>query len=202
VRQATSADVNKLASVLARAFYDDPPLVWMLPNPATRLGRINRVFTAIIGIEALRHGGVDIACDGEEILGGAIWLPPDRWKPRLRVQIRAAPRQMWALSPRPGRMWRFGRTLEDAHPKEPHWYLEMIGVDPDRQGQGIASRLLRSRLKRCDQEEQPAYLETARPGLVSLYEHFGFRRTRDLPLPRGGPAVTAMWRSPLAPPAT
>lgn len=188
--------------MLARAFYDDPPLVWMLPNPATRLGRINSVFTAIIGIEALRHGGVDIACDGEEILGGAIWLPPDRWKPRLRVQVRAAPRQMWALSPRPGRMWRFGRTLEDAHPKEPHWYLEMIGVDPDRQGQGVASRLLRSRLKRCDQEGQSAYLETARPGLVSLYEHFGFRRTRDLPLPRGGPAVTAMWRAPLAPPAT
>lgn len=203
VRSATPADVKTLADVMARAFYDDPPLVWVLPNPATRLARVTRVFASIIGIEALRYGAVDIACGGGEILGGAIWLPPSRWKPGFRVQIRSVPRTMWALSARPRRTFRYGRVLEDAHPKDPpHWYLEAIGVDPDCQGRGVASLLLRSRLKRCDQENQPAYLEASQPALVPLYEHFGFRRTRSLPLPLGGPALTAMWRSPARSAAT
>jgi hypothetical protein len=43
----------------------------LLPNPATRLGRLTRMFATIIGIESLLHGGVDMACVGEEILGGS-----------------------------------------------------------------------------------------------------------------------------------
>ena len=39
VRPATAADVKPLATVMARAFYDDPPFIWMLPDPATRLER-------------------------------------------------------------------------------------------------------------------------------------------------------------------
>jgi hypothetical protein len=34
VRPATPGDVKALADVLARAFYDDPPLMWLLPDPA------------------------------------------------------------------------------------------------------------------------------------------------------------------------
>ena len=33
VRPAQATDVTPLAAVLARAFYDDPPFAWMLPNP-------------------------------------------------------------------------------------------------------------------------------------------------------------------------
>jgi len=65
VRPATSADVKMLAAVLARAFYDDPPLVWLLPDAATRLGRVTRMFATVIGIESLRYGGVDVACAGQ-----------------------------------------------------------------------------------------------------------------------------------------
>ena len=94
-----------------------------------------------------------------------------------------------------GRAARFGRALEDAHPKEPHWYLLAIGVDPAWQGRGIASLLLRSRLKCCDQEGQSAYLET-KPDGVSLYEHFDFRRIGDVDMPEGARLLTTMWRPP------
>jgi GNAT superfamily N-acetyltransferase len=190
--------VRKLAAVLARAFFDDPPLVWMLPNSAKRLGRISQLFATIIGIEALRYGGVDIACGGGEILGGAIWLPPGRWRPGFREEIRALPKHAWALGAAPARAYRFGRVLSDAHPAESHWYLKAIGVDPARQGRGVASLLLRSRLERCDQDGQPAYLEASKPDGVPLYEHFGFQRTGDLVVRKGGPVVTAMWRVPAA----
>jgi GNAT superfamily N-acetyltransferase len=196
LRPATSADVRKLAVVMARAFYDDPPLIWLLPNPATRLSRVTRVFAAVIGIESLRYGGVDIACDGEEILGGAVWLPPGHWHPGFREQIQAAPYHAAALATAWGRAAQYGRALEDAHPKEPHWYLKVIGVDPSWQGRGVASLLLRSRLDRCDQDSQSAYLEASKPDGVSIYEHFGFRRVGTIGMPEGGPVLTAMWREP------
>jgi GNAT superfamily N-acetyltransferase len=200
LRPATSADVKKLAAVMAQAFYDDPPLVWMLPDPATRLGRITRMFATVIGIESLRYGGVDMACGGEKILGGAVWLPPGRWQPGFRAQIRAVPNHALALASAAawGRAAQFGHALEEAHPGEPHWYLKAIGVDPAWQGRGVASLLLRSRLNRCDQDGQPAYLEASKPDGISLYEHFGFRRTGNVGMPAGGPAVTAMWRAPAA----
>jgi len=197
VRSAASADVKKLAAVLARAFYEDPPLIWMLPDPATRLGCITRMFATVIGIESLRYGGVDLACGGEKILGGAIWLPPGHWQPAFREQIRAMPNHARALAGAWGRAARYGHALEDAHPKEPHWYLKAIGVDPAWQGRGIAGLLLRSRLNRCDQDGQPAYLEVSEAGGVSLYEHFGFRRTDNLDMPEGAPVITAMWRAPV-----
>jgi GNAT superfamily N-acetyltransferase len=196
LRSATSADVKQLAAMLARAFYDDPPLVWLLPNPSRRLGRITRMWATVIEFESLRYGGVDVACGGGEILGGAIWMPPGRWEPSLGQKIRALPGLTWALGTAPGRTVRFGRALSGAHPREPHWYLQLIGVDPGWQGRGVASLLLRSRLKRCDQDGQSAYLEASKPGGVPLYEHFGFRRTRDLDMPEGAPAITAMWRPP------
>jgi ribosomal protein S18 acetylase RimI-like enzyme len=196
VRPATSADVTTLAAVLARAFYDDPPLTWLLPDPATRLGRVTRMFATVIGIESLRYGGVDVACDGEKILGGAIWLPPGHRRAGFREQIQAVPNHVRTLASALGRAARYGLALEGAHPKEPHWYLKAIGIDPAWQGLGLASLLLRSRLNRCDQDGQPAYLEAGKPDGVPMYEHFGFRRIGNLGMPEGAPPTTAMWRAP------
>jgi GNAT superfamily N-acetyltransferase len=196
VRPATPADVPMLAAVLARAFYDDPPLMWLLPDPATRLDRVTRMFATVIGIESLRYGGVDVVCAGGKILGGAVWLPPGHRRAGFREQIRAVPRYVRVLAAALGRAARYGRALEGAHPKEPHWYLKAVGIDPAWQGLGLASLLLRSRLNRCDREGQPAYLEAGKAAGVPLYEHFGFRRIGNLGMPEGAPLMTAMWRTP------
>jgi GNAT superfamily N-acetyltransferase len=196
LRPATSADVKKLAAIMAQAFYDDPPLTWLLPNPGTRLARITSMFRTVIRIESLRYGGVDIAWGGGKILGGAIWLPPGHWQPGFREQIQAVPNYARAMTATWIRAARYGRALEVAHPKEPHWYLKAIGVDPAWQGRGVASLLLRSRLKRCDRDRQPAYLETGQPTAVRLYERFGFRRMGTVDMPEGAPVTTAMWRVP------
>lgn len=196
LRPATSADVPTLATVLARAFYDDPPTMWLLPDPATRLARLTRMFATAIGIEALQHGGVDIAWDGEEMLGGAIWLPPGHWEPGLGEKIQGMPHYARVMAGAWARALPYGRALGAAHPREPHWYLKAVGVDPEAQGRGAAGLLLRSGLERCDADAKPAYLEASTPSHVPLYERFGFRRTGELALPRGAPVLTAMWRTP------
>jgi GNAT superfamily N-acetyltransferase len=196
LRSATAEDVKPLAVVLARAFYDDPPFVWMLPDPATRLSRAGRVFATILRAEALRHGGVAVACAGGEVLGGAIWLPPGRWQPGIGEQILALPGFAHALGRRIGRATALAQALARAHPREPHWYLYAIGVDPARQGSGVAGLLLRSRLRRCDQGGYPAYLEASKPASVPLYQHFGFEPAAIPAVPGGAPVITAMWRPP------
>lgn len=198
LRPATSADVKKLAAVLARTFYDDPPLIWLLPNPATRLGHLTRMFATVVGIESLRYGGVDVVCNGAEIAGGAVWLPPGHWRPGFRENVQAAPHYALALAAAWARVARYGRALDGGRPKEPHWYLKAIGVDPAWQGRGVAGLLLRSRLRRCDQDGQPAYLEVSKPEGVPLYERYGFARIGDLDMPAGAPVLTAMWRAPAA----
>ena len=82
-----------------------------------------------------------------------------------------------------------------AHPREhPHWYLAIIGVDPVRQRFGVGAALLRSRLRRCDQEGLAAYLESSNLDNVPLYQHFSFHVTGALGLAEGAPVVNTMWR--------
>ena len=67
-----------------------------------------------------------------------------------------------------------GEQMASFHPKEPHWYLPLIGVDPAKQGQGCGVVLLRYALARIDQDRLPAYLESTNPANISLYEKHGF----------------------------
>ena len=43
------------------------------------------------------------------------------------------------------------------------WYLALLGVDHDMQGQGVGSCILQPILARADAEQHPCYLETVEP---------------------------------------
>jgi len=197
VRPATAADVKPLAAVMARAFYDDPPFIWMLPDPKTRLKRSRRFFAALARGEALARGGVDIAFAGTEVVGAAIWRPPGHWETE---HLRAALGIVRAFGRRTRAAAALAQAIARAHPRDPHWYLFAIGVDPACQGTGVASALLRPRLDQCDHDGLPAYLEASKAASVPLYQHFGFEPTGNPDLPDGAPPLTAMWRAAAPPP--
>jgi GNAT superfamily N-acetyltransferase len=188
VRPATPDDRPALAAMLARAFWDDPPMVWAAPDERSRLRR-GRLFFGARLRTLLPHELSWTAPDGA---GAALWAPPDAWRapPReLLSAARAIParRLPWVLR---------GMTrVEHLHPKERHLYLAVLGVEPARQGEGLGSRLLAPGLEMCDREAVPAYLETAKERNVTFYERHGFRVTREFTLPRG-PKVWLMWREP------
>ena len=72
----------------------------------------------------------------------------------------------------------FSRYLELMHKRVapfPHWYLWNTGVDPQFQGKGYASKLLRAMFARIDKEGIPCYLETQREANLTLYQHYGFK---------------------------
>jgi GNAT superfamily N-acetyltransferase len=61
------------------------------------------------------------------------------------------------------------------HPKEPHWYLPLLGVDPLHHGKGLGSVLLQHALAVCDRDNKFAYLESSNSRNITLYERHGFK---------------------------
>jgi GNAT superfamily N-acetyltransferase len=195
-RPARKDDVRDLSRTLARAFYDDPVMIWLLPDEKRRAGQLCRLFATMTRHHHLARGGVEVACDGPGIGAAALWDPPNQWQETRGGQLAMTPTFVRVFGLRSMR----GRTVQElmkrAHPEEPHWYLAVIGSDLSVRGNGFGQVLMRSRLARCDAEHAPAYLESTKPENVPYYERFGFTVTREIALPDGGPTMWAMWRTP------
>jgi ribosomal protein S18 acetylase RimI-like enzyme len=82
-------------------------------------------------------------------------------------------------------------------PSKPHFYLVILGVQPDRQGVGLGSMLLSHTLSQLDALGMPAYLENSNPVNMPLYLRHGFRVIDEIKQ-YGGPSEWCMWRDPNA----
>ena len=195
-RPARKDDVGELSRTLARAFYDDPVMVWLLPDEKARTAQLGRVFTTMTRHHHLARGGVEVACNGPGIGAAALWDPPNQWQETPRAQLAMTPTFIRVFGLRSMRGRAVQELMKRFHPEEPHWYLAVIGSDPAVRGQGFGQVLMRSRLDRCDAEYCPAYLESTKAENVPYYQRFGFTVTREIVLPDGGPTMWAMWRAP------
>lgn len=196
VRPARKADVRRLSAVLGRAFYDDPVMTWMVPDAARRARALPRVFGTMARWHFLARDSAEVA-SGNGVIGGAtLWDPPGLWQSARREEWLMAPSFMWAFRSRMAASQKVMELMKEKHPEEPHWYLMVIGTDPSVRGAGLGQALMRSRLKRCDAEAAPAYLEATKPELVPYYSRFGFDVTGEIALPDGGPTMWLMWREP------
>jgi GNAT superfamily N-acetyltransferase len=195
-RPAQKADVRMLSHTLARAFYDDPVMLWLLPDDKSRIAHLRRLFATMTRHHHLSRGGVEVGCAGSDIGAAALWDPPQQWQETRRGKLAMVPTFVRVF----GRRVAIGSAVQEvmkrAHPEEPHWYLAVIGSDPTVRGQGYGQVLMRSRLQRCDAEYCPAYLESSKPENVPYYERFGFTVTGEIRLPHGGPPIWPMWREP------
>ncbi|BBX75443.1 GCN5-like N-acetyltransferase [Mycobacterium shinjukuense] len=181
---------------MARAFYDDPVMEWMLPDDTARTAQLTRLFATLVRHHHLAGGGVEVACDGADIGAAALWDAPDRWRATRRQDLVMTLGFVRVFGVRMSLARAVQRVMMRVHPEEPHWYLAAIGSDPPVRGQGFGQALMRSRLDRCDAEHCPAYLESTKPENVPYYERFGFAVTREIALPDGGPPMWPMWREP------
>ena len=186
-------DAAALVSLLARAFRDGSVAAWVEPDEARRLRYTTVLFEALFDEVFLEQRQVDV--DGEPPVAVAVWAPPDTWRltPGEAGAVRERLRSVLG-----GAIERVAPALEDIdrrHPAEPHWYLAFLGVEPDLQGAGHGARLLRRGLRRCDDAGEAAYLWTAEPRNVRLYERHDFAVSWTAPIP-GGPPAWGMWRDP------
>ncbi len=185
------------ASVLTRSFHDTPQFVAICPDTARR-EKMLRIFFRMALADALTHGRVDVALEHGRIVGVAVWLPPGHEVMTPLRQMKAALPMLRILSVAPRaffRLTKLGAALGAAHPKEPHWYLVVLGVDTGAQRRGVGSRLVQEGVARADATGHGCYLETMLEQNVRLYQRHGFEvlRKDDGILP-GGPPFWFMWQ--------
>jgi ribosomal protein S18 acetylase RimI-like enzyme len=194
------------ASVLARAFHNNPNFVDLFPDPRAR----SRALPALQGTclrDALGFGRVYAAVRGAsgggELVGVAAWLPPGGFPLSPMRQLRALPGMARILAAAPRsfpRLARFGANVTRLHPALPYWYLEVVGVDPGARGLGVGTRLLEPGLTRADEAGHHCYLETMTERNVAWYRGLGFEVDRaGVFFTPGGPPKWTMIRTPRQP---
>jgi GNAT superfamily N-acetyltransferase len=196
VRPAGSADAPALCAVLAQAFEDDPVAVHLIPSHRRRLRGLEAFFRLQLTRDLLPQGCVFTT---EDRSGAALWAPPGMSVPNgLAVLVSLVPLAPYVVGREMARSVRSLARITSLRPREPHWYLAVLGTDPSRQGQGIGSALLQPVLARCDAEGARAYLESSKESNVPFYRRHGFHVAGEVHLPRG-PTVWTMWREPRPP---
>jgi len=173
---------------LTLAFAIDPPNRWLYPEPAQYL-RYFPAFAKALGGAAI-PGGTALACDGYRAV--ALWLAPDA-APDDRALLDLIDETL--AQDKRASMLQVVEDMIRLHPREPHWYLPFIGVDPARQGNGLGALLLRPVLAECDAKRLPAYLESTNARNRPFYERHGFRAVGEI---RVGdcPPIVPMLRQP------
>jgi ribosomal protein S18 acetylase RimI-like enzyme len=194
VRKASEKDLPQLADALARAFHDDPGFSHLLPDSDGRTERLRLFFETELASVGIPQG---LAWTTEEVVGGAIWLPPDAWRVPVTTTVRELPPMARVFGRRLALAFRSRLLMEGRHPRHPrHNYLAMMGVAPEWQGRGLGTALMSPALEGLDADRVPAYLEASSPRSRELYRRNGFEVTGEFNLPSAGPPLWQMWREP------
>jgi ribosomal protein S18 acetylase RimI-like enzyme len=188
--------IGRAAGALTSAFFNYPVMEYLFPSTTERQRGLPYLFEYYL-YYSVRYG--EVYATSADMEGIAIWLTSDNYHMGFFRLLRAVPLTvLFHLgSIANERMKRTDGYMDTEHQRlmsRPHWYLGTLGVIPEMQGKGYASRLLNPMLARGDQDCLSCYLETQLEARVSLYEHFGFRVIEKSIIPGTGITNWAMLR--------
>jgi GNAT superfamily N-acetyltransferase len=198
IEPLSRARIDEAAATLSRAFYDSPLFEFVFPKGTARLRMTDAMFKGILH-DALPFGGAHIATDRDGIAGAVAWYPPEAYPVPPRRQVAKWFRLPLLLRYAPSRAvvaMRYLNASEAVHPKDHHWYLNLLGVDPRHQGEGIGAQLIDRTLDHLDEQGLSAYLETDKESNLAWYARRRFELRETLHPVEGGPPVWTMWRHP------
>jgi ribosomal protein S18 acetylase RimI-like enzyme len=165
---------------LAAAFGQDPLVTSFLPDEkAAKQLALKKMSQALLNFgQSYDH----LYTTADQPKGVAIWLPPEAGSVNLSLLWQIARSGLLAVPfyirwDRIGDFLAFLGTelrVHEATASEPHWYLAMLGVSPECQGQGIGGQLLQPVLGEADRTQMPCYLETSTAAAVRFYQRNGF----------------------------
>jgi len=182
---------DRAIATLVSAFVADPITRWFYPSAARFLEEFPQVLS-VIGDRAFENGSAYASADHSAV---AIWFGPGVEPDREALVRMREQRSLDVSEEREEELRGFRERHAAAHPKEPHWYLNFIGVDPAYQGRGLGSALLSHALTVVDQDGLPAYLEATTLNNRRLYERHGFVLLDEIQY-GSSPAMYAMRREP------
>ncbi|WP_421654979.1 GNAT family N-acetyltransferase [Leptothermofonsia sp. ETS-13] len=168
VKPVALPEQERAIATIVLAFSADPAARWIYPNTQQYLTYFPQ-FVRVFGGKAFKHG---TAYSIEDYSGAALWFPPGVEPDE--EPLMALLQESIFESDQADRFALF-EQMGHYHPREPHWYLPLIGVEPVQQGRGYGSALMQHVLMQCDRDRIPAYLEASKPANIPFYERHGFK---------------------------
>ncbi|HXQ17163.1 MAG TPA: GNAT family N-acetyltransferase [Caulobacteraceae bacterium] len=189
-RPATWDDADAIADTLAKAFFDDPLICYLLKDEASRPAKMPKLFKLLFKL-GLPHHACDVTSGYEAV---ALWRPPSAWHiPYWQYLTNgAAFLDVFGFGGARHVTWVMD-VIEKRHPHDPHYYLQAIGTDPAKQGKGFGGVVIRRHLAVADAAGMPCYLESSKETNIPIYKSFGFEVTGEISFPNG-PTIWPMWR--------
>ena len=178
------------ADAAARGFQDNEVWIWLLPKARARARVERRTYRSQVKrVFVKRRTGWTT----REGTGAALWFSPGTKKMTLPESLGEALAFMPEGLGRIGKARRLEAAMEAHTPKEPHWYLSLLSVEPESQGKGHGSALIRPGLEAADRQGLGCYLETQRESNIPFYRRFGFELTGKIWIDDELP-LWLMWR--------
>ncbi len=184
IYEAGKGDITKAGEVFTKAFAEDP--VWgKVLSGATYEQQLTYFRSPAIYCE--KYGRLVASSQNGEGMAGVLpgkYADMSFWR-MLRCSVRVMPIRIGLK--RLMRMKKIfdplGKMRHDIMKERTYIYLQILGVDPEYQGQGYGSKILRSLIAQYDEAGLPIYLETETEKNIRLYEHFGFTVAGEIQLP-------------------
>jgi GNAT superfamily N-acetyltransferase len=192
----TRKNIKPAAFTLAKAFQEYPLVAFIIPDAKNRIKIQAKVFEDAIR-DGIKHGRVYATSDKLE--GVAIWFlsgGPNSF-PKQRRTLGEWFASVFTDKERMKRLQAFSVYTDEIRLRLApgrHWYLQILGVDPQYQGKGFSSRLVKPTLALADREGLPCFLDTQLEKNVSLYQHFGFKVVEEGTIPGSNVKSWAMLR--------
>lgn len=195
-----SSRKEALNDTLTHAFMTDPYMRYIIQidDEARMFPKLRWLLRQPLSL-VLRGAGVVYTTP--DTRGAAVWMQPGYTiglKAFFTLNVYQGP---FRISPGATlRYLRYESKLDAIHEQAvsaPHWYLFLLGVAPDYQGQGIGSALMQPVLQQADAAGQICFLETMNPHNVPLYQKHGFAIVSETrPVGDAGPVAWSMLREP------
>ena len=168
-------DMEVAVKVMSEAFFMDPLWGYLIPDEGRRKKVLKKFFEILLSIGISNNQVYGVS---NPIKGVVIWEKPDStfnfpWKVlfpgivffimNIVVLIRAWP------------VFRKFSSMQKNNAPVKHYYLISIGINPESQGKGLASILIRPFLDEAIRNGYGVYTETVTPENVPIYEHYGLK---------------------------
>lgn len=180
--------LSETAALLGKAFVDDPGFVAIIPqvaDPVSRSERFRLLFEVVLDMHV--HAGEPVlgifvngrlagAAIVDGIGGGGIVDLIRTGLPRIPALLRAVG------SAGTIRALRLFQQTRSNRPRQPHVYLNVLGVDPAFRGRHCGLTLLDHirQLAAVRDALGGVYLETANPANVAYYQRSGYRQIGEM----------------------
>ena len=186
-------DLKQSAEAIAAAFRDDPAIRYLLGGETTGDNDWRYFFTILQAVY-----GKCLILSSDQAIQNLLVLFPPRLKgvPVFRFFMNGGIGLCRFFGPR-----LFIRSLnyenncqriKDRFLTPNTWYCMCFVVRPEKQGQGMGSRLIKPVLQAMDDYHIPLYLETHKETNTRIYEHLGFHMVDISVIPGTNTAQYAM----------